>query len=137
MHNGLQFAGTQNNGNSLASLMFLSLIMVLHTLHKYSSTINSIAPGRLYLKRFPVFENHAITCMPRDNYPQLAHRSILQLVAPCTVYYSNNTVYCTLYNSVHVLKLTLKLAYYSHSIVKMCLLSKHNSHQNREPSYYA
>ena len=42
-------------------------------------------------------------------------------------------LYCTLYNCVHVLKLTCNLAYYSHSSGKMCLLFQYNSHQNREP----
>ena len=35
----------------------------------------------------------------------LAHKGIPQLVATCTVYY---ILYCTLYNSVHALKLTLQ-----------------------------
>ena len=49
----------------------------------------------------------------------MAHKGIPNLVVPCTVYYY--TVHCTLYNCVHVLKLTCNLAYYSHSSGKMCL----------------
>jgi len=61
----------------------------------------------------------------------MAHKGIPKLVAPCTVYYY--TVHCTTVYTVHVLKLTCNLAYYSHSSGKMCLLFQHNSHQNREP----
>ena len=50
----------------------------------------------------------------------MAHMGIPKLVAPCTVYYI--TVQCTLYNCVHVLKLTCKVAYYSHSSGKLCLI---------------
>ena len=60
----------------------------------------------------------------------MAHKGIPKLVAPC-IYCL--LLYCTLYNYVHVLKLTCNLAYYSHSSGKMCLLFQHNSHQNKVP----
>jgi len=67
--------------------------------------------------------------MPRDNIATMAHKDISQACSPlyCLL------LYCTLYNCVHVLKLTCNLAYYSHSSAKMCLLFQHNSYQNREP----
>jgi len=45
--------------------------------------------------------------MPRDNWPQLAHKGI---PPGCSLYCL--LLYCTLYNSVHVLTVTLRSSLY-------------------------
>jgi len=67
--------------------------------------------------------------MPRDNWPQLAHKGIPPACSPlyCLL------LYCTLYNSVHGLKLTLRSSLLFPFKWEIRLLFQHNSHQNREP----